>query len=129
MRRREFIALVGGAAAWPPRAQAQQAGTQPIIGILHSGSSEAYASRIAAFRRGLSAMGLVEGKDFKIEFRWADVNYERLHAMARDLVARNVSVTVAAGGVASVPAVKAATTTIPIVFIIGADPVAAGLVT
>jgi putative ABC transport system substrate-binding protein len=101
----------------------------PMIGFLHSGSAEPYAARLAAFRRGLSETGLVEGKDFAIEFRWAEGNYERLGGMARDLVARNVSVIVAAGGVASAPVAKAATATIPIVFITGVDPVATGMVT
>jgi putative tryptophan/tyrosine transport system substrate-binding protein len=100
----------------------------PVIGMLHSGSPDPYAGRMAAFRQGLSATGLVEGKDFMIEFRWAEGNYERLREMARDLVARNVSVIVAAGGVASAPVAKAATATIPIVFMTGADPIAAGLV-
>jgi putative tryptophan/tyrosine transport system substrate-binding protein len=130
MKRRAFISLLGGAAAaWPFAARAQQPGTVPVIGMLHSGSPVPYAGRLAAFRQGLSATGLVEGKDFVIEFRWAEGNYERLRSMARDLVDRNVSVIVAAGGVASAPAAKAATTTIPIVFLTGADPVAAGLVT
>lgn len=129
MKRREFIALLGGAAAWPHAARGQQPVPVPVIGILHSGSSGPYAGRLAAFRQGLSASGLVEGKDFAIEFRWAEGNYERLPAMARDLVAHNVSVIVAAGGVASAPVAKAATATIPIVFITGGDPVASGLVT
>jgi putative ABC transport system substrate-binding protein len=129
MRRREFISLVGAAAAaWPIAARAQQS-AMPVIGMLHSGSPEPYAGRLAAFRQGLSATGLVEGKDCAIEFRWAEGNYERLRAMARDLVDRNVSVIVAAGGVASAPVAKAATATIPIVFMTGADPVASGLVT
>jgi putative ABC transport system substrate-binding protein len=128
MHRREFITCVGGAIAWPLAAGAEQS-AMPVIGILHSGSSEPYAGRLAAFRQGLSATDLVEGKDFAIEFRWAEGNYERLPAMARDLVARNVSVIVAAGGVASAPVAKAATATIPIVFITGGDPVASGLVT
>ena len=129
MRRREFISLVGAAAAaWPIAARAQQS-AMPVIGMLHSGSPEPYAGRLAAFRQGLSATGLVEGKDCAIEFRWAEGNYERLRAMARDLVDRNVSVIVAAGGVASAPVAKAATATIPIVFLTGADPVASGLVT
>jgi hypothetical protein len=93
MRRREFITLLGGAAAaWPLAARAQQPGTIPVIGMLHSGSLVPYAGGLAAFRQGLSATGLVEAKDFAIEFRWAEGNYERLRSMARDLVDRNVSV-------------------------------------
>ena len=96
MKRREFMTLLGGAAAaWPLAARAQQ----PVIGLLHSGSAEPYAGRLAAFRHGLGEMGFVEGKDFAIEFRWAEGNYQRLRQMADDLVARNVSVIVAAGGV------------------------------
>jgi putative tryptophan/tyrosine transport system substrate-binding protein len=128
MRRREFITLLGGAAAWPIAARGQQA-VMPVVGFLHSGSAEPYAGRLADFRHGLSDTGLVEGKDFAIEFRWAEGNYERLRGMASDLVARNVSVIVAGGGVASAPVAKAATAKIPIVFITGADPVATGLVT
>ena len=100
----------------------------PVIGFLHSGSAEPYAARLAGFRKGLSDTGLVEVKDFAIEFRWAEGNRERLREMARDLVARKVSVIVAAGGVDSAPIAKSATATIPIVFLIGVDPVAAGLV-
>jgi putative ABC transport system substrate-binding protein len=130
MKRREFIKwLGGGAAAWPLGALAQQPRTMPVIGFLHSGSAEPYAGRLAAFRQGVRETGVVEGKDFAIEFRWAEGNYERLGGMARDLVARNVSVIVAAGGVASAPVAKAATATIPIVFITGADPIATGMVT
>ena len=129
MKRREFITLLGGAAAWPLSARAQQPRKVPVIGFLHSGSAEPYAGRLAAFRQGLSETGLVDGKDFTIEFRWAEGDYERLRGMAHDLVARNVSVIIAAGGVASAPVAKAATATIPIVFITGADPVATGLVT
>jgi putative tryptophan/tyrosine transport system substrate-binding protein len=129
VKRREFISLLGGAAvAWPLRARGQQA-VMPVVGFLHSGSAEPYAGRLADFRQGLSDTGLVEGKDFAIEFRWAEGNYERLRGMVSDLVARNVSVIVAGGGVASAPVAKAATAKIPIVFITGADPVATGLVT
>jgi putative ABC transport system substrate-binding protein len=129
MRRREFITLLGGTAvAWPLGTQAQQPRTVPVVGFLHSGSAEGYAGRLAGFRQGLGETGLVEGKDFAIEFRWAEGNYERLGGMAGDLVARNVSVIVAAGGVASGPVAQAATAKIPIVFITGGDPVATGLV-
>jgi hypothetical protein len=129
MRRRQFITLLGGTAvAWPLGTQAQQPRTVPVIGFLHSGSAEGYAGRLAGFRQGLGETGLVEGKDFAIEFRWAEGNYERLGGMAGDLVARNVSVIVAAGGVASGPVAQAATAKIPIVFITGGDPVATGLV-
>jgi putative ABC transport system substrate-binding protein len=128
MNRREFITLVGGAATWPVAARAQQQAL-PVVGFLHSGSAEPYAGRLAAFRQGLRDTGLAEGKDFAIEFRWAEGNYDRLRGMADDLVARNVSVIVAAGGVASAPIAKVATTKIPVVFITGADPVATGLVT
>jgi putative tryptophan/tyrosine transport system substrate-binding protein len=128
MRRREFMTLFGSAAAaWPLAARAQQP-TMPAVGFLHSGSAEGYAGRLAAFRQGLTETGLLEGKGFTIEFRWAEGNYERLREMATDLVARKVSVIAAAGGVVSAPVAKAATATIPIVFITGADPVATGLV-
>jgi putative tryptophan/tyrosine transport system substrate-binding protein len=107
--RRQFITLIGGAAAALPFAARAQQPAMPVIGILHSGSPDPYAGRLAAFRQGMSVTGLVEGKDFAIVFRWAEGNYERLRDMARDLVDRNVSVIVAAGGVASAPVAKAAT--------------------
>jgi putative tryptophan/tyrosine transport system substrate-binding protein len=126
MRRREF--LIGGAAiALASPVQAQRSSI-PIVGLLHSGSEVGYTARIAAFRSGLKDAGLVEGQDFQIEFRWANGNYQALLGLARELVSRGVSVLVAAGGVASAPAAKLATTTIPIVFITGADPVATGMV-
>ena len=130
MKRRAFISLLGGAAAWPLAARAQQAAMPglPVIGFLHSGSAGPYAGRLAAFRQGMSDAGLVENKHFGIEFRWAEGDYERLRRMAADLAARNVSVIVAGGGVVSGPVAKAASATIPIVFISGIDPVATGLV-
>jgi putative ABC transport system substrate-binding protein len=100
----------------------------PVIGFLHSASPGPYAGRMAAFRQGLGDTGFVDGQDVAIEYRWAEGNYNRVPEAARDLVQRSVAVIVAAGGVISAPAAKTATTTIPIVFITGADPVAAGLV-
>jgi putative ABC transport system substrate-binding protein len=128
MERRAFITLLGGAGlAWPVSVRAQQP-TLPVIGFLHSGSPGPYAGRMAGFRQGLGDTGFVEGKDVAIEYRWAEGNYERLPQMALDLVRREVSVIVAGGGIASAPVAKAATSTIPIVFLTGLDPVAAGLV-
>ncbi len=128
LKRRDFISLIGAAVAWPLDARAQRPAL-PVIGFLHSGSPGPYAGRMAAFREGLSDTGFIEGKDVAIEYRWAEGNYERLPEMALDLTRRAVSVIVAAGGVTSAPAAKAATSTIPIVFAIGADPVGTGLVT
>jgi ABC-type uncharacterized transport system substrate-binding protein len=128
--RREFIALLGGAAAsWPLSARGEQQLTTPVVGFLDSGSPGPYAGRMAGFRQGLNDTGFVEGKDVAIEYRWAEGNYDRLPQMALDLVRREVSVIVAGGGIASAPVARAATSTIPIVFLTGVDPVAAGLVT
>jgi putative tryptophan/tyrosine transport system substrate-binding protein len=128
VRRREFITLLGGAAAWPLAAGAQQA-PMPVIGFLSIGSLESNAASMAGFRRGLNEQGFVEGRNVMIETRFAaDARYERLLALASDLVRRPVAVLIATGSASSARAAKAATTTIPIVFANGSDPVSIGLV-
>jgi putative ABC transport system substrate-binding protein len=128
MRRREFIAGLGSAAAWSLAAQAQQA-AMPVIGYLSSGSQRTSGERLRMFLRGLSEAGLSEGKNINIEYRWAEGQYDRLPRLAADLVGRRVQLIVVPDSVVTVRAAKAATSTIPVVFGIGADPVKSGLVT
>jgi putative tryptophan/tyrosine transport system substrate-binding protein len=129
IRRRDFITLLGGAAAaWPFAARAQQRRTGPVIGMLGGGRSEVYAARVAAFKQALKEAGFVEGQNVTLEFRWANDEYEQLPSLAAELVHAHVALIAAIGNNLVARATKRETTTIPIVFANGADPVAAGLV-
>jgi putative tryptophan/tyrosine transport system substrate-binding protein len=126
MKRREFVTALGGAAAWSLTAHAQQS-AMPVVGFLAAGSANGYVQALAAFLKGLSETGFVDGKNVQIEYRWAEDQYDRLPGMAADLVRKRVAI-IAAPTTPAVRAAKAATSTIPIVFTTIADPVQIGLV-
>ena len=127
LRRRDFVTLLGGAVAWPLAARAQQP-SLPVVGFLYPGSPEASTNLVAAFRKGLSESGYVEGRNVAIEYRWAHNDSDLLPELAADLVRRRVAVIATPGNIAATRAARAASPTIPIVFSTGADPVEAGVV-
>jgi putative tryptophan/tyrosine transport system substrate-binding protein len=129
MRRREFITIVGGATvALPLAARAQQQAAMPVIGFLHSGSQAPYAQLVSAFRKGLSETGFDEGRNVAIEYRWADGNYDRLPGLVNELLDRHITVLYTGGGSVSALSAKDAARGVPLVFLIGGDPVKMGLV-
>src|SRR6516225_2921691 len=128
MRRREFITILGGAAAWPLAAHAQQPPMMPVIGYLNGASAAQFPQLLAGFRKALHKTGYSEGRNVAFEYRYADGQYDRLPALAVDLVSRRVSVIVATAGTPTIRAAKSATSSIPIVFVIGGDPVTFGIV-
>jgi ABC-type uncharacterized transport system substrate-binding protein len=128
MRRREFIALIGGAAVTLPIGTRAQQGANPIVGFLNPASARAWASYVAAFLQGLKEVGYIDGRNVEIEYRWAEGHSDRLPTLAAELVRRQVNVIAATGGTISARAAKSATSAIPIVFLTADDPVTAGLV-
>jgi putative ABC transport system substrate-binding protein len=126
MRRRELLGVLGGAAAWPLAARAQQ--SMPAVGLLCGGTRESDGERVSAFLRGLKEGGFIDGQNVALEYRWAEQQYDRMPALAADLVHRKVALIVAMGGIPSAVATKAATMSIPILIAIGGDPVKLGLV-